>query len=151
MKQEFFARIVRLHRENAYDKEIERLQTSLVEGMSPLCRTMYEHNPNAVRQQYLFILGGKTVVVGDADVDRISAPYREKENRYRELEAQIKEAVKSCSTDAQLRKIFPAFEEHINQLVTKKPSEIHPSTPESIVRAFEEYDALSKSEEETSC
>jgi hypothetical protein len=88
-------------------------QAALAEAMSPLCRQLYDQNPDAVRWEYLDGLSahntyGETwLAVGDADVKTVLEPFLERAKAHRKLKEKLENSMRGIRTLKQLQEAFP--------------------------------------------
>lgn len=105
-----------------YDALAKEAQAEIVAAMSEPVRALYETHPNALRSDTSYGFeprGYRTFVTGDADFEKVLAPYEEKTQALQDIKRKLQDAVESCSTTNQLACLFPEFAHHV-------PSETKP-------------------------
>jgi hypothetical protein len=118
-----FVRAVMQDVPEAYDETTSKqIQTLLVEGMSPLCRELYEINPNALASEWSYDYSRRSVTYycGDADWKKITQPFDNRIKARKDFEEKLRTNALSCRTLKQLRERFP-------ELVKYMPTEAQPT------------------------
>ena len=92
----------------------EEVQTMLVNAMSPLVRKLYKTHPTALANKYFsgYSWGmdfHADFIVGDADVEKLFAPFKAKTDARSALRVKVSQAIKSCTTAKQLADRYPEF------------------------------------------
>jgi len=92
----------------------DELQTMLLNAMSPAVRKIYHTHPKALVSRYFsgYSWGmdfHADFIVGDADVEKLFAPFKAKTDARSAVKAKVSQAVKSCTTAKQLADRYPEF------------------------------------------
>ena len=94
-------------------KVIADIQAALVKGMSPDARKLYRADPKALATKYISGIithyGLRDFIVGNADVDSVIKPWKEQAEARSVARRDVRVAVESCNTLAQLKTRMPEF------------------------------------------
>lgn len=101
------------------------IQAAFVAGMSDLIKKVYKTHPKALKTESVSswdsVLSYRTdFIVGDADVNKVMAPFKEQKKARDDAYNKLSAAVNGCNTLAQLKKLLPEF-------ISYFPSETEPT------------------------
>lgn len=98
------------------------VQAALVKAMSPECRKLFNKSPGIFQSHHTGVItydgcnwGLRHVVIGDAPagtVDKLLEPYKVEDEKYREAQYNLKNAVMACTTLKALETTFPEFKKY---------------------------------------
>lgn len=95
-------------------KVIDDIQAALVKVMSPDARKLYRSDPKALAVLHVYgsVTGtgyGHNFIVGNADLYSVIKPWTEKAKAHDAARREVRVAVESCNTLAQLKTRMPEF------------------------------------------
>jgi hypothetical protein len=111
-KQGIIKAIIRDIPEAPEAERIEEIQAALVTAMSPEVQALYATHPNALKTNSIYDVGigyGRTVIVGDAKVKEVIAPFVAAYEKKNTLKSSLSAAIDSCNTLKQAQVMFPEF------------------------------------------
>jgi hypothetical protein len=100
------------------DKQVKaEMQAALVKAMTPEVRKVYKLAPTALRTGYIRawefdIDYGTDLIVGDADMDKVLAPWKAKKKEREAARSQLVGAIEACTTLKQLNTRLPEFKKY---------------------------------------
>lgn len=101
------------------------IQAAFVAGMSDPIKKLYKTHPKALKTDHVAswdtgIAYRVEFVVGDADVEKATKPFKAQKEARDEARCKLSAAVMGCNTLAQLKKLLPEF-------ISYFPSETEPT------------------------
>lgn len=121
-KQAFVRAVMQDIPKNDDESLFNEIQAKLVEDMSEECRFIYNRNPRALRAEWEsepFDRSNYTIVVGDADYEKVTLPYRERSREISNIRRQLTSIIEGCSTLKQAKERLPDF---VKYLPSETPS-----------------------------